>query len=144
MGTMAWLILGLALGLGSPFMILQVQRRRDMARAGGPGTGRGGSRGERVRPGNPFAAVSIRPCADSPCAPVLRMNHIRFLAVRAPPLPVPGCDREHCGCRYVRHADRRASGGDRRDPFARFGGLIPTVGKDQRQRDDRRKSGKTH
>ena len=136
---MAWVILGVALGVASPFMFMQLQRRRDVARAGGGSLSRA-QRAEIARPKNPFAAVSIRPCAENPCAAVLDMHHIRFLALRAPSLPVPGCDRQKCGCRYIRHADRR-SPGDRRNAFAHFGGLIPTIGKDRRApREDRRKS----
>ena len=137
MGTIGWVILGVALGLASPFMILQLQRRRDMARAGAGPVSRA-QRAEFARPKNPFAAVSIRPCAESPCAAVLDMHHIRFLAVRAPPLPVSGCDRQQCGCRYIRHTDRRTPS-DRRNAFARFGGLMPNVGKDRRSRDDDRR-----
>lgn len=140
MGTMGWVLLGVALGLASPFMVLHLQRRRDIARVT-PGPVSRAQRAELARPKNPFAAVSIRPCVESPCAAVLSSHHVRYLAVRAPPLPLPGCDRKQCGCRYVRHADRR-SPGDRRDGFARFGGLIPTVGKDRRARgEDRRKPG---
>ncbi len=141
MGTVGWLILGVALGMATPFVVLRLQHWRDMARAGGgSGPVSRARQAEVARPGNPFAAVSIRPCAESPCTAVLQMHHIRFLAVRAPPLPVPGCDRQQCGCRYVRHADRRTPG-DRRNVFARFGGLIPNVGRNRRSSgEDRRQS----
>lgn len=138
MGTMTWIFVGLLLGLGSPFVLLHFQRRRDVARA----TVVSGamSRREATRPANPFAAVSVRPGGDDPCKAVLDTHHIRYLAVRAPQLPLPGCDRgKSCGCRYVRHADRRAPG-DRRDVFARFGGLMPKIAKERRQREERRKS----
>lgn len=137
MGTIAWIIAGLTLGIASPFMVLQLQRLRDVARADLPaGQAR---RVDAVRPANPFAAVSIRLCADSPCTAVQQMQQQRYLAVRAPALPVPGCDRKKCGCRYIRHADRRTPS-DRRDVFARFGGLTPTVRKERRTNgDDRRK-----
>jgi hypothetical protein len=135
MGTLAWIIAGATLGLASPFMVLQLQRRRDAARAGASGRV---NRAEAVRPGNPFAAVSIRPCAESPCAAVVQMHHQRYLALRAPALPVAGCDRKTCGCRYIRHADRRSTG-DRRDSLARWGGLTPKMGKERRaSSDDRR------
>ena len=65
------------------------------------------------------------------------MQTQRFLAVRAPALPVPGCDRKKCECRYIRHADRRAPG-DRRDAFGRHGGLTPTTGAERRARDRRK------
>ncbi|WKZ11709.1 MAG: hypothetical protein QY320_11550 [Gammaproteobacteria bacterium] len=137
MSVMMWVVLGVALGLASPFMLLQLQRRRDVARSavrGGSGTS------PPVRPANPFAAVSIRPCADAPCAAVLRIQDQRYLALRAPALPVTGCERHSCGCRYVRHADRRAAD-DRRDPFARFGGITPSAGRERRSKDtDRRRA----
>ena len=138
MGTLAWIIAGTALALASPFMVLQIQRRRDAARAGAHSGRAVGA--EPVRPRNPFAAVSIRPCAESPCAAVEKLDHKRYLAVSAPALPVAGCDRKKCGCRYIRHSDRRLPG-DRRDHFARFGGLTPQMGKEQRDPSkDRRKA----
>jgi len=139
MGTVIWVALGIALALGLPFMIMQLQRRRDLARAGGPGMSPA-ARKTAARPGNPFAAVTIRPCLENPCAAVLKIQHIRHLAIKAPRLPVPGCDREHCGCGYIRHADRRAPG-DRRDAFAQFGGFSPNQGNERRspERDRRRK-----
>ena len=137
MSMIVWVLLGVALGLVSPFMVLQLQRRRDVARSRLPASQVPAG---VVRPANPFAAVSIRPAADSPCAAVLALNHQRYLAVRAPSLPVPGCDRQKCGCRYIRYADRR-SAGDRRDPFARFGGITPSIADERRvQGEDRRRS----
>lgn len=138
MSVMMWVILGAALGLASPFMLLQFQRRRDALR---PGLSAGSVPPEAVRPRNPFAAVSVRPCADRPCNAVLQLAHQRFLAVRAPSLPVAGCDRGQCGCRYIRHADRRTPGGDRRDQLARFGGLTPTLGQERRGGNDDRRAG---
>lgn len=138
MGTLTWILVGLLLGLGTPFLLLQFQRRRDVARAtvvSGAMTRR-----EAARPANPFAAVSVQPGGERPCKAVLDGQGVRYLAVRAPGLPLPGCDRgKSCGCRYVRHADRRTPG-DRRDAFARFGGLLPKAGKDKRVREERRKS----
>lgn len=137
MSMIMWLLLGVALGIASPFMVLQLQRRRDAVRGGlSPGT----IAADEARPRNPFAAVSIRPAADSPCDAVLKMHHQRYLAVRAPSLPVPGCDRQKCGCRYIRYADRRASA-DRRDVFARFGGITPNISGERRSREqDRRQA----
>ncbi|MCK6370689.1 MAG: hypothetical protein L6Q83_05040 [Gammaproteobacteria bacterium] len=136
MSMIMWALLGLALGLASPFMVLQLQRWRDTTRSG---VGSGPIPSHRIRPRNPFAAVSIRPEADNPCAAALHMAERRYLAVNAPSLPVPGCDRGRCGCRYMRHADRRAAG-DRRDAFARFGGMLPNTRGERRSRaEDRRR-----
>ncbi|MCC7489077.1 MAG: hypothetical protein IT485_05460 [Gammaproteobacteria bacterium] len=135
MGTMAWIVMGVAIGVLTPFLVVQYQRRRDLVRAGPVAPA---ARRDLSRPGNPFAAVSVRPCADHPCKAVLAMAGTRYLAVRAPTLPVAGCDHRSCGCRFVRHADRRTSG-DRRDLFARFGGLLPNANRERRHREDRRK-----
>ena len=142
MGLYFWAFLALALGLGTTWMLLQAQRRRDIVRAGAVGAA-GARHGGEVRPRNPFAAVSIRPGADSPCDAVMKLCHKRFLAARAPTLPVPGCDRGKCGCRFVRHSDRRSGGSDRRDPFARFGGFKPTTSSNRRHRADRRRGNPT-
>ncbi len=128
MGTVGWIVVGVLFGAVAPFIVLQLQRRRDVARA----TVVSGhmTRSEAARPSNPYAAVSIRPC-DHPCQAVLQMNHVRYLAIRAPRLPVAGCDHGQCSCRYIRHTDRRTPS-DRRDNFARFGGLSPNSNKDRR------------
>lgn len=140
MGMMSWIVLGLTLVVASPFLVVQLQRRRDMARAGVGATPV--ARAAAARPHHPFAAVSVRPCADRPCAAVLQIQEQRFLALRAPKLPVADCTRKQCGCRYVRHADRRVPS-DRRDNFQRFGALLPKAGQDRRARDrrDGRESG---
>ncbi len=129
MGTVGWIVVGLLLGVVSPFLVLQWQRRRDFARATVV-SGRM-TRVEAARPANPFAAVTIRP-GDSPCHSVLQVTHERYLAVRAPRLPLVGCDKDKCDCRYNRHSDRRAPG-DRRDNFSRFGGLMPNASKERRE-----------
>lgn len=141
MGMLTWVLLGVVLGLASPFMVVHLQRRREAARAGVPGKVAPGP--SVVRPRNPFAGVSVRPCAESPCAAVVALAHERFLAVRAPALPLPGCDRKQCGCRYIRHTDRRAKG-DRRDEFAHFGGFQPKAGSDRRRRRDDRRNKSAH
>jgi len=125
----------MAIGMATPFLVVQLQRRRDLFRAGPVAPA---MRQELARPANPFAAVSIRPCTARPCAAVVAMAGTRHIAVRAPRLPVPGGDRQSCGCRYVRHADRRVPG-DRRDGFARFGGLIPNANRERRAREERRR-----
>jgi len=137
-GTLTWILAGLALGLASPFLVLQLQRRRDVARA----TVVSGalSRREARRPANPFAAVSVRPGGDSPCKAALDADGMRYLAVKAPRVPLAGCDRKGtCTCRYVRHADRRRPV-DRRDAFARYEGMQPHGHVERRAREERRRS----
>lgn len=140
MSLFLWVIAGAILGLASPLMLRQLQRRREAVQGSAPASRPPGrSRAGSARPRNPFAAVSIRPDLESPCEAVMKTHGQRYLAVKAPPLPVPGCDRSRCGCRYVRHADRRASGGDRRNPFAQFGGYTPRhLQQCRRDRTDRR------
>lgn len=135
MTTVMWVTMGVMLGVISPFLLVRLRRRRAAGESGRPPRL---SRKESGRPSNPFAAVSIRPSAESPCAAVKKMHHQRFLAVRAPSLPVAGCDQKKCGCRYLRHSDRRARS-ERRDLFARFGGFMPTkAAKERRAHSDRR------
>jgi hypothetical protein len=137
MSALTWIFLGVGVGLISPFMVLQLQRHRAAARIGmSPAQ----APADALPPRNPFAGVAIRPCRESPCAAVTALADKRFLAVRAPALPVPGCDRTTCNCRYVRFADRRAPD-DRREAYARFGGFKPNSGTNRRIRnDDRRRS----
>ena len=51
-------------------------------------------------------AVSI---ATGPrcCAPARELRGQRFLSREAPQLPLKGCDRSDCTCRYEHHQDRR-------------------------------------
>jgi hypothetical protein len=65
-----------------------------------------------------FQAVEVRRGLDS-CAASLALEGQRFLSRKAPTLPLPGCDRTTCGCRFAKFADRR-SGGDRRFIMERF------------------------
>lgn len=136
MGTLVLVVVGAALALGSLFMVIHFQRRREEARAGT--NARLAGRPRVTRPRNPFAAVSIRPDMSSPCEAVLKIQAQRFLAVKAPRLPLPGCNRENCDCRYIRYDDRRVPG-DRRDHFGSYGGLLPRSG-EERRADERRKT----
>ncbi|MFO7552813.1 MAG: hypothetical protein R6W80_15510 [Haliea sp.] len=43
-----------------------------------------------------------------------RLQNNRFLQTEAPKLPLPGCGRLQCDCRYRRHRDRRHMDHDRR------------------------------
>jgi hypothetical protein len=134
MGAMLWIVFGGAVGLSLPFMLLRLQRQRAADRFGLPVDE---TPVDALPPRNPFAGVRIRPCHESPCNAVMTVAKRRYLAVRAPSLPVPGCDQRKCGCRYVRLSDRR-TGDDRRDPQATFGGITPNHGTNRRIRNDRR------
>jgi hypothetical protein len=56
---------------------------------------------------NPYRAVSIV-LGDAPCSAVHRFTRRRYLALSAPPLPLPSCDSSSCTCHFRRHKDRRA------------------------------------
>ena len=54
-----------------------------------------------------FPAVEIDPGLHDCCDVVRELRGRRFLMTSAPPIPLPGCDVEKCGCRYARFTDRR-------------------------------------
>ncbi|MEO0997873.1 MAG: hypothetical protein AAFX58_10170 [Pseudomonadota bacterium] len=54
-----------------------------------------------------FAAVSVRPSATGACRAAKLVTGQRFLTDQAPMLPLAGCDRASCDCRYVHYSDRR-------------------------------------
>jgi hypothetical protein len=88
-----------------------------------------------------YRCVELRYPGDA-CDAVKRIGAKRFLPGEAPGLPVPGCDRSHCNCRYAHHGDRRDD--DRRHPFAQHASLPPSsAGGERRTKKDRRKSAKT-
>jgi hypothetical protein len=56
-----------------------------------------------------FAGVEIR-MGNVICAAAKAVAGQRFLANRAPPLPLPDCDEARCRCSFVKHSDRRLDG----------------------------------
>lgn len=67
---------------------------------------------KRVEPLTPFRAVSVRAGYIS-CEAAKQFGSKRFLADKAPRLPLPECNCETCNCSYVHYPDRRR-GFDRR------------------------------
>lgn len=63
-----------------------------------------------------FHSVSIS-FSKNACAAAEDLSGRRFLATKAPTLPLPECDADECACRFEHHEDRR-SGKDRRNPFS--------------------------
>lgn len=61
-----------------------------------------------------YHAVSIKPQFYC-CASVEEIGDRRFLSAEAPSLPVIGCDRHKCKCKYIHHNDFRDE--DRRIGF---------------------------
>jgi len=58
------------------------------------------------KPVNPYHSVTLAPGLRS-CAAVAALRKRRFLSREAPVLPLKGCDRNDCECRYQHHDDRR-------------------------------------
>lgn len=67
-----------------------------------------------------FATVSFISCGNR-CTGARALNGRRYLPHKAPTIPLQGCSKKECRCRYSRHADRR-SGTERRRA------LNPSVG----------------
>lgn len=63
----------------------------------------------------PYHSVSIKP-GEECCEAARQFGQKRFLAARAPRLPLPECAVTACECRYSHYSDRR-SGDDRRAVF---------------------------
>ena len=63
-----------------------------------------------------FHSVSIK-LSKNACSAAGELSGHRFLAAKAPMLPLPGCDADECTCRFEHHEDRR-SRKDRRSPFS--------------------------
>lgn len=85
-----------------------------------------------------FHAVSIK-YETNACEQAKDMSGRRFLASKAPRLPLPGCQVGNCKCRFIHHKDRRANK-DRRSPFAPggHGGATGAYDAEQRHGKDRR------
>jgi hypothetical protein len=82
-----------------------------------------------------FHSVSIR-LSKNACAAAEDLSGQRFLATKAPMLPLPGCDADECTCRFEHHEDRR-SGENRRNPFSP--GVMGGGQSEHRDGTDRRK-----
>jgi hypothetical protein len=55
-----------------------------------------------------FQSVSIG-CGAKSCGAAKDLDTLRFLAKRAPALPLATCSMQNqCQCRYVKHSDRRS------------------------------------
>jgi hypothetical protein len=65
---------------------------------------------------NAYQAVAVIPCAKA-CAAARESAGQRFLARRAPVLPLAGCDQPaQCTCKFRKYEDRRV--GPQRTPYA--------------------------
>ena len=99
------------------------------------------SRAKSLSDTDNYRCVELRYPGNA-CDAVKRIGAKRFLPAEAPGIPVPGCDRASCSCRYAHHEDRRDD--ERRHPFAQMASQPPSsAGGERRTRKDRRKSAKT-
>lgn len=61
-----------------------------------------------------YPAVAIAPGVTT-CAAAKALNGRRYLAIEAPPLPLPDCSQPHeCRCRFSKFPDRRDDEDERR------------------------------
>lgn len=86
---------------------------------------------------NAYQAVEVVPCLKA-CDAAREVAGTRFLARRAPALPLGICDRKaQCTCRFRKHDDRRV--GPQRNPYASE--LVRSYpGQDRRRSGGRRSS----
>ena len=153
MSGILWVVLGVAIGLLTPLLILR--RRRDGDGSASPLPAAGGRPQSRTavpsRPPAPsagglkrklvlrFHGVSLKPGLEA-CPAVQALAGQRFLPAEAPTVPLPGCDQKKCQCAYSHHSDRRERG-DRRSGWGSFGGFTPTASKaEQRGKNPDRRS----
>lgn len=86
---------------------------------------------------NAYQAVAIIPCAKA-CAAARESAGQRFLARRAPALPLAACDvHGQCTCRFRKYEDRRV--GQQRTPYASM--LVRSYAGQEKRRSPGRRSG---
>jgi hypothetical protein len=84
-----------------------------------------------VRKSTAFHAVSIMP-GPRCCAMARDLRGQRFVSREAPVLPLAGCDRPDCTCRYEHYDDRRAKSRRARDMGVSVDGWV----EEERRGDD--------
>lgn len=85
----------------------------------------------------PYRACAIEPGEDA-CAAVTKLQAKRFLQVEVPRLPLPGCGRLQCDCRYRHYEDRRQLDEDRRSVGALATQTYPFTEEERRDTHGRR------
>ncbi len=89
------------------------------------------------KPAGPYHAVSVKPCEDA-CQAVQALAGKPLLPDEVPRLPVEGCGRLNCECRYAHYDDRRGYRDDRRSVST----MSSTVYEDAGKRDRRNHQGR--
>ena len=105
MTAAVWWAFGTTLGIVSPLLYWRFRSQARPARQRKPSVINEPS----------YQAIEIRPGLIS-CEEASALAGQRFLSDDAPELPLPGCDKNNCHCRYA-HLDDRRSGEERRLPF---------------------------
>ncbi|MEZ5564872.1 MAG: hypothetical protein R3F24_04855 [Gammaproteobacteria bacterium] len=137
-GAALGVALGVSIGFLVPFLVLRWRRASPEA-ASGPSTDVVAPKLPRVTRPKSFHGVSLRPGPNA-CSVVHTLVDQRYLSNDAPPLPLPGCNRERCECTYGHYRDRRDTE-ERRFGWGTFGGFTPAVaGGNRRQKKSDRRS----
>lgn len=86
---------------------------------------------------NAYQAVAVVPCPKA-CVAARESAGQRFLARRAPALPLPACDQPgQCTCRFRKYEDRRL--GSQRTPYASM--LVRSYAGQEKRKSPGRRSG---
>ncbi len=143
MNTFAWITLGTTIGVASPIVLNRLRARR-LARSGSAQSPNRTmadltSRHSIVRPTpNKYAGVEISVPMNG-CAAAEAQKGRRYLQSEAPMLPLAGCNREHCRCKFVKYSDRR-DGEDRRADLGEFATIHDSANSNRRRGPGRRDS----
>lgn len=120
-------------------MLVFAARRKTVASSGTLGVNAGNalrkSRKTQQVPRNPYRGTAIAHDVNA-CDAVKAIRSKCFLdAERATPLlPLPGCDRAQCNCKYAYHEDRRTfDEEDRRHPYALRAQLFASDGNPEKR-----------
>lgn len=81
--------------------------------------------------GSNYRGCTIQP-EKGACESAAKLKNKRFLQKDVPKLPLPGCGRLQCDCRYQHHQDRRHQDDDRRFPGAAATELYPHAARERR------------
>ena len=68
-----------------------------------------GSKAAKAGTTSRYRGVEVIPDGSGCCNAALEASGKRFLSSEVPRLPLPGCDRTICNCRYELFTDRRRS-----------------------------------
>lgn len=93
-----------------------------------------GTKAEKTAMRSRYRGVEVIPDGSGCCAAAREITGKRFLSDEVPELPLKGCDRAVCNCRYELFADRRRSHREDR----RVVSETPVISADNRRASSRR------